>query len=240
MTRTNMVYIPAGTFKMGSPTNELGRYYDEGPQTSVTLTSGYWMAPYLVTQQEYQSRMGTNPSYFTGNLSLPVDQVSWLDASNYCRLLTQQELAAGRIPAGVQFRVPTEAEWEYACRAGTTTRYNYGDDLLYSSLTNHAWYIDDSNNQTQPVGQKPPNAWGLYDMHGDVWEWCQDWYSDTSYPGGSVTDPRGPITGLTRVLRGGSWADGETLCRSACRIGDDPTAQYFTYGFRVVLAPIPP
>lgn len=237
MSRTNMVFISAGTFTMGSPTNEVGRYADESPQTTVTFTSPLWMAPYLVTQSEYQSLIGTNPSAFSGDLSRPVDQVNWLQASDYCSQLTQQELASGRIPGGFQYRLPTEAEWEYACRAGTTTRFNYGDDPGYLNLTNRAWYTDNSDETTHPVGQKPPNAWGLYDMHGNVWEWCQDWYD--TYPGGSVANPQGPAAGAGRVLRGGSWADGGPLCRSACRVADDPSAEFLVYGFRVILAPIP-
>ena len=239
MTQTNLVFIPAGSFTLGSPTNETGRFSDEDPQTAVTFGQGIWMAAYPVTQQQYQSLTGTNPSAFTGDLSRPVEQVSWFDASNYCRLLTQQEFAAGKIPAGFQYRLPTEAEWEYACRAGTTTRFNYGDDPGYLNLTNHAWFTDNSPDQaTHPVAQKPPNALGLYDMHGNIWEWCQDWYDP--YPGGNFTDPQGPVSGVLRVLRGGSWADDAPLCRSACRIADDPSAQFFVYGFRIVLAPIPP
>jgi formylglycine-generating enzyme required for sulfatase activity len=238
MTQSNLVFIAAGTFTLGSPTNEADRYSDESPQTVVHFTQGLWMAPYLVTQQQYRSLTGTNPSAFTGDLSRPVEQVSWFDATNYCHFLTQQELAAGKIPAGFRYRLPTEAEWEYACRAGTTTRFNYGDDPGYLNLTNHAWYTDNSPEQTtHPIGQKLSNLWGLYDMHGNVWEWCQDWYD--TYPGGSVTDPQGPSSGDLRVVRGGSWADESPLCRSACRIADDPSAQYFTYGFRIVLAPIP-
>ena len=237
MSRTNMVWIPAGSFVMGSPTNEVGRYADESPQTAVTLTLPCWMAPYLVTQQQYQSLMGTNPTAFAPDLTAPVDQVSWVQASNYCAQLTTQELASGAIPGGFQYRVPTEAEWEYACRAGTTTRFNYGDDPGYLNLPSHAWYVDDSDETTHPVGQKPANAWGLYDMHGNLWEWCQDWYD--TYPGGSVTNLQGPVVGALRVLRGGSWADDGRLCRSACRVADDPNAEYLVYGFRVVLAPIP-
>src|SRR5204862_1274358 len=138
---------------------------------------------------------------------------------------------------GCQYRLPTEAEWEYACRAGTTTTFNYGDDPGYTNLTSYAWISDNSGGLTHSVGQKPANAWGLYDMHGNLWEWCQDWYGD--YPGESATDPQGPPFGPGRVLRGGSWADDGGLCRSACRIADDPSAQFFTYGFRVVLAPVP-
>ena len=238
MSRADMVWIPVGSFLMGSPTNEVGRFSDESPQTTVTFTFPLWMGPYPVKQQDFQSVMGINPSGFTGDLTRPVETVTWEDATNYCAHRTQQELASGKIPSGFQYRLPTEAEWEYACRAGTTTMFNYGDDPSYLNLTNHAWYTANSAETTHPVGQKPPNAWGLYDMHGNVWEWCQDWYD--SYPGGSVTNPKGPAVGTSRVLRGGSWDDTAPFCRSACRVADDPAAAaYLVYGFRVVLAPIP-
>ena len=141
--------------------------------------------------------------------------------------------AAGRLPAGWAYRLPTEAEWEYACRGWTSDRrFSYGDDPGYTNLATYAWYRSNSGSQTQPVGQKPPNPWGLYDMCGNVWEWCQDWYAP-SYPGDSVTDPQGPPAGTERVLRGGSWDGFARRCRSACRIGDDPTANYYdNYGFR--------
>jgi formylglycine-generating enzyme required for sulfatase activity len=234
----NMVFVPAGAFQFGSPSNEVDRFSNEGPQASVTISKGFLMATYPVTQQEYEGLTGINPSFFSGHPNKPVEQVSWFNATNYCRLLTQQELAAGRIPAGWQYRLPTEAEWEYACRAGTSTRFSYGDDPGYASLGDYAWYSANSGNWTQEVGQKLPNPWGLYDMHGNVWEWCQDWYG--LHPGGSQTDPRGPATGTFRVLRGGSWLDFEPYCRSACRISDNPAAvDHNGYGFRVVLAPGP-
>ena len=234
---TSMVFISPGTFTLGSPTNEVDRYDDEGPQTTVTFSQGLYIGAHPVTQQEYQSVTGSNPSAFTGDLSRPVEHVSWLDASNYCRLLTQCDLASGQIQAPYHYRLPTEAEWEYACRAGTTNRFYYGDDPGYAHLSLQAWYAANSGSQTHPVGQKPPNPWGLYDMCGNVWEWCQDWYA-TSYPGGTETNPPGPATGPGRVLRGGSWIDGGWSCRSACRIFDDPAANFYdNYGFRVVLAP---
>src|SRR5262249_49383971 len=146
---------------------------------------------YEVTQGEYLSLMNTNPSYFTNNLNRPVDSVSWLDATNYCARLTAQELAAGRIPPGSRFRLPTAAEWEYAARAGTATRFSYGDDDPgLTDLINHAWFSNNSGIVTHPVGQKPPNPWGLYDMEGNVLEWTLDWYAP--YPGGYETDPQGP------------------------------------------------
>jgi len=237
----NFVWINPGTYTMGSPETEKDRGANEGPQTKVTITKGFWMGKCEVTQKEFLTIMGSNPSLFIGDSSRPVEQVSWIEATNYCGELTQQERSAGRLPTGYVYRLPTEAEWEYACRAGTTTRFNYGDDLDYSRLKDYAWYYANSENTTYPVGQKLPNAWGLYDMHGNVWEWCFDKYAST-LPGGSVIDPKGPKSGLLRVLRGGSWdslngRDGR-YCRSANRYDYTPDWRYCYMGFRIVLAPI--
>jgi formylglycine-generating enzyme required for sulfatase activity len=244
---SGMAWIPPGTFTSGSSPDELDRDADEGPQTEIILTIGYWMGRHLVTQAEYQSLMGHNPSFFNGvrnwpepgtdygvDLSRPVEQVSWEDAALYCAALTEQERTAGRIPSDMAYRLPTEAEWEYASRAGTTTRFWYGDDPDYSLLAYHAWYLDNSDQRTHPVGQKTPNPWGLFDIYGNVWQWCQDWYG--TYPGGTVTDPQGPTTGTLHVLRGGSWASGPEWCRSANR--DTPRGRPSDFGFRVVLAPV--
>jgi formylglycine-generating enzyme required for sulfatase activity len=241
-TPTNMVFIPPGTFRMGSPTNEVDRFDSEGPQTAVTISRGFWMGKYLVTQGDYLSVVGSNPSYFSTNngfsddLTRPVELVSWFDATAYCAQLTQQERAAGRIATNSVYRLPTEAEWEYACRAWTSTRFSYGDDPGYTSLTNYAWYSDNSGNLTHPVGQKLPNPWGLYDMHGNVWEWCQDWWG--TYSGGIAVDPQGPATGSYRVIRGGDWGRYAGFCRSAYRDSpDDPGSRRGDVGFRAVLAP---
>jgi formylglycine-generating enzyme required for sulfatase activity/Leucine-rich repeat (LRR) protein len=234
----NIVFVAANTFVMGSPTNELHRDANEGPQTTVTLSRGFWIGKYEVTQGEYLSVMNTNPSFFPGDLSRPVSSVSWPDATNYCWMLTQRELAAGRIPAGSQYRLPTEAEWECAARAGTTTRFNYGDDPDYASLTNHAWYYQNSDFTVHPVGQKLPNPWGLYDMEGNIWEWCQDWLGDL--PGGTVTDPKGPPSNPIgeKVIRGGGYDSAEPDCRSARRyfFGNHPALTDTNLGFRVLLA----
>ena len=144
-----------------------------------------------------------------------MDTVSWFDATNYCGKLTQRERAAGRISTNSVYRLPTEAEWEYACRAWTSTRFSYGDDPGYTNLTHYAWYDVNSGATTHPVGQKLPNPWGLYDMHGNVAEWCQDWYGP--YPGGIALDPQGPATGSTRMGRGGLWFRPASYCRSAWR-----------------------
>ena len=234
---SNMVFISPNTFTMGSPTNDLDRSIFEGPQATVTLTRGFWIGKYEVTQGEYLSVMNTNPSEFPGDLSRPVSSVSWFDATNYCWKLTQRELAAGRIPPGSQYRLPTEAEWECAARAGTSTRFSYGDDVPNStSLTNYAWFLDLAilDLTVHPVGQKLPNPWGLYDMYGNVWEWCQDWYGDQL--GGIQTDPTGPASNPNgnKVMRGGAYDYPYSSCRSASRL-----FQFHAdtdLGFRVVLA----
>jgi formylglycine-generating enzyme required for sulfatase activity len=250
---SNYVWIPPGHFTMGSPVTEADRRKGEGPQTEVTLTKGFYMSKFLVTQGEYLALMGDNPSYCLGDSNRPVEATGWFQATNYCGKLTARERQAGRLPANWWYRLPTEAEWEYACRAGTTTRFSFGDDPGYTNLSQHAWYhvnIATTNKppgasyfvlghyyQTQPVGQKPPNPWGLYDIHGNVGEWCQDWSGP--YRGGAVTDPQGPPTGKERVLRGGSWLDNPQALRSAMRVDADPLNGSGIYGFRPVLSPVP-
>jgi formylglycine-generating enzyme required for sulfatase activity len=235
---TNMVFVPSTTFTLGSPGNEVGHQSDESPQTVVTLSRGFWISRFLVTQRQYLALTGSNPSGFPGDLNRPVESVSWFAATNYCALLTQQDIAAGRIPPGSHYRLPTEAEWECAARAGTTTRFYYGDDPNLSGLTNHAWYGANSGFKPRPVGQKEPNAWGLYDMEGNVWEWCLDWYGP--YPGGAQIDPQGPASNTigVKVIRGGAWESSEFDCRSARRStqGASPFITDFIIGFRVVLA----
>lgn len=244
---TNLVFIPPGQFRMGSPTNEVDRSDFEGPQTAVTISRGFYMGRNEVTQEEYLALMGSNPSFFNGvrpdlpdvtttdfgtDLKRPVERVSWGDATKYCSRLTQQERAAGGIPINSVYQLPTAAEWEYACRGWTSTRFSYGDDPGYTNLTNYAWYAANSGGITHPVGQKLPNPWGLYDMHGNVREWCQDWFD--TYLGGIATDPRGPATGSYHVLRGGSWAYSGSLIRSASRLFISPPNTHII-GFRVVL-----
>jgi len=231
---TNLVWIPPGTFTMGSPTNEVDRSEIEGPQTLVILTRGFWLGKCEVTQGEYEALMGSNPSWFTGDTSFPVEQETWFEAANYCATLTQQEQAAGRIPTNCTYRLPTEAEWEYACRAGTPSRFSYGDDPGYTNLTHYAWYADNSGATTHPVGQKLANPWGLHDMHGELFEWCQDWWGD--YSGGIAVDPQGPATGSRRVGRGGYWNSVAGFCRSAHRGYNLPDVRGKGIGFRVVLA----
>jgi formylglycine-generating enzyme required for sulfatase activity len=208
----------------------------------VTISKGFWMSKYEMTQEEYMAVMGTNPSYFKGEARKPVEQVSWDDATNYCAKLTARKREAGTLPAGYAYRLPNEAEWEYACRAGTTTATAYGDSLSSTQANFNGDYpyvvITKGPNlrATTKVGSYAPNAWGLYDMHGNVWEWCLDWYSG-ALPGGNVTDPRGPNAGAGRVHRGGSWIGGGWYCRSANRYDGWPDGDYSRLGFRAVLAP---
>jgi formylglycine-generating enzyme required for sulfatase activity len=177
---------------------------------------------------------GFNPSWFVGDPDLPVESLTWYDATNYSAQLTDHERLAGRLPAGYVFRLPTEAEWEYAARAGTTPRFSYGDDPGYLSLTNYAWYSANSGDRTHPVGLKQPNPWGLYDVYGNVEEWCLDWYGN--YSGGAVTDPKGPPSGPNRVIRGGSHGSGGEACQPASRGGVFPENWDGPWGLRVVLA----
>jgi formylglycine-generating enzyme required for sulfatase activity len=225
------VPIPAGTFTMGSPASEPGRQVNEGPQTQVTLTKAFFLGANDVTQRQYEAVMGINPSHFTSaGLEAPVESVSWNDAMEFCRKLTEKERAAGHLPAGYAFTLPTEAQWEYACRAGTTGPYA-GD------LEEMAWYGSNSESTTHPVGQKEPNAWGLRDMHGNVLNLCLDRYG--SLPGGAVTDPTGPESGAWRVYRGGGWQETATYCRSAIRGAAAPGDRYDSLGFRLALNFLP-
>lgn len=241
---TNLVFIPPGTFRMGSPTDEVNREVFEAPQTEVTISRGFWMGRTEVTQMEYGNVLTIAgygiatcfPSHF-GGPNRPVEQVSWNDATNYCGLLTQQQRAGGQIPINCVCRLPTEAEWEYACRAWTSTRFSYGDDPGYTNLTSYAWYEWRIAVTTHPVGEKLPNPSRLYDMHGNVEEWCQDWWVD-HLPGGSVLDPQGPgASEWGRVIRSGSWMSAPGFCRSAFRGVRDPNGKNDDIGFRVVLAP---
>ena len=238
---TNMVFISPKTFTMGSPATEQDRNLNEGPQTAVTLSHGFWIGRYEVTQGEYLAIMNTNPSFFPGDLSRPISSVSWFDATNYCWALTLKERAAGYISAISQYRLPTEAEWECAARAGTSTRFSYGDDPNYASITNHAWLSVNGDLTVHPVGQKLPNPWGLYDMEGNVWEWCQDWFGPL--PGGAVVDPKGPDSNTSglKVIRGGAYDYFQPDCRSARRLffAAHPLLTDTDLGFRVVLVTEP-
>jgi len=174
--------------------------------------------------------MGLNPSHFRGSGTHPVENVSYADTVEFCRRLSEHpdERLAGR-----RYRLPTEAEWEYACRAGSKTVFSFGNNA--TDLGSHAWYAPNSDGMTHAVGGKKPNASGLYDMHGNVWEWCGDWYDEKDYASSPATDPRGPDSGSFRVLRGGSWDFGPHNVRCAYRFGDAPDDRYAGNGIRVVL-----
>jgi len=226
--KMELVWVPAGSFQMGSPSPEQGRFENEGPVHTVEL-DGFWMGKYEVTQEQYQAVTGKNPRNFKGAKN-PVEQVSWNHATEFCRKLTDK---VGRASSPARsFRLPTEAEWEYACRAGSTTRFCFGDSD--GGLDEYAWYDGNSGSKTHPVGEKKANEWGLYDMHGNVWEWCGDWYA-AEYGAGSAKNPQGPSSGVGRVLRGGGWYSlSPRGCRSAARGGGDPAGGNSGGGFRVV------
>ena len=197
------VWMPPGSFDMGS--NNEGSW--ETPVHWVTLTRGFWMGKYEVTQAQWEAVTGNNPAYWTGDPERPVEQVSWYDIQRFITALNSQN-------PGHNFRLPTEAEWEYACRAGSTTRYCFGDNA--SDLGSYAWYYENSGSRPHPVGQKRPNAWGLHDMHGNVWESVQDWFGAHSPL--IETDPVGPSSGPTRIRRGGGWYFDAKQCTSAKRL----------------------
>jgi len=234
----DMVSIPSGSFQMGTNDTDDDHFEHSRPVHTVTL-DGFQMSQTEITQAQYNAVMGNNPSYFTGDDSRPVEYVTWYDAVAFCNKLSE---VAGLEPCynlsnfecdftKNGFRLPTEAAWEYACRAGTTTRFYTGDSE--SDLDRAAWYYT-SEHTTHPVGQKEPNAWGLYDMHNNVYEWCNDWFSEY-YTAESQVNPTGPDSGSGRVLRGGDWGGGGCyLCHSARRVGDAPNTSYYNIGFRVV------
>jgi formylglycine-generating enzyme required for sulfatase activity len=263
-----LVLIPKGTFMMGSPIEEEGADNEE-EQHQVTISKDYYLGVTEVTQGQYEKVMGTNPSYFqkrvirkSDSSMYPVEQVSWEDAVEFCKKLSDlpEEKAAGRV-----YRLPTEAEWEYACRARSKTAYSFGDNGR--DLGKYAWFGNNSGSKeldsaalwarlkdnpqeyvdtllsaecaTHPVGEKKANAWGLYDMHGNVWEWCSDWYGE--YPKGAVSDPVGPRKGSFRVFRGGGWRNDAAQCGSAFRLWYVPSFRDSGDGFRVALSvPVEP
>jgi len=219
------VLVPAGTFQMGSPQGEQGRQLDEN-QHAVQLTKPFYMGTTEVTLEQYEAVMGPHSNPHEG-AKRPAQHVSWNDATEFCRRLSQK--------SGETIRLPTEAEWEYACRAGSTGRFGFGDRS--EMLAEYAWCPDNADARAHVVGQKKPNSFGLYDMYGNVWEWCQDWYGP--YPDGAAVDPAGPASGESRVLRGGSWDEHSWTYRSANRHSRSPITAWNTHGFRVVLLSSP-
>lgn len=225
----DFVLINSGRFRMGSPITEEGHNDDE-IEHEVEISRSFYMGRYLVTQQQYDQIGGVDPSYFLGN-DLPVEMTSWFDAVSFCEVLSERY--------GRQFRLPTEAEWEYACRAGTTTAFSFGGTITPDQANFDGKFGVPRDAKavsrwtTTAVSTFSPNAWGLYDMHGNVWEWCSDWYGE--YPANSAKDPAGPKNGDIRILRGGSWFHGVADARSAQRDALDPGRRHSIYGFRVVL-----
>ncbi len=221
------VVIPPGEFTMGSPESEVGRYGEE-IQHSVTLTAPFSIGVHEVTQSQYQQAAGSNPSKYKG-ADNPVETVSWNDAVVFCEKLSAlpAEREAGRV-----YRLPNEAEWEYACRAGTKTAYCFGDDK--SQLGEYAWFVENREGITHAVGMKLANPWGIYDMHGNVWEWCSDLYGP--YVREAASNPQGATTGLTRVFRGGCWDYAASHCRAADRHASNSTSSGSRLGFRVALS----
>ncbi|MBI5723300.1 MAG: formylglycine-generating enzyme family protein [Planctomycetes bacterium] len=217
-----LVLIPAGKFMMGSLESEKERNNDEGPQHEVAISKPFYMGVNEVTQEQYQQLIGKNTSDFKGP-SNPADNVSWDETVEFCNKLFQK--------TGMSVKLPTEAQWEYACRAGSKTRFGFGDED--DKLDDYAWYGKNSGNKTHPVGQKQANAWGLYDIHGNVWEWCLDLWTD-SYENAKNEDPEGSDK-TYHVLRSGSWANSAGSSRSACRIRYSTDDRYQNVGFRVVV-----
>jgi formylglycine-generating enzyme required for sulfatase activity len=226
-----MVWIKSGTFMMGSPSSEVGRYDDEGPQHEVTITQGFYLGKYQLTMEQWTSVMGTRPwsgqDYAVDDSRHPAVMISWEDVQSFIGKLNQGE-------ASEVYRLPTEAEWEYACRAGTTTRWSFGDDE--TQLGEYAWYDDNAWNvgeeYVHEVGTRLPNPWGLYDMHGNVWEWCWDWYG--SYSSGAQVDPVGPASGSYRVFRGGNFRNSALDTRSAVRRRSTPEDRSISVSARLV------
>ncbi|MBN2891321.1 MAG: formylglycine-generating enzyme family protein [Bacteroidales bacterium] len=250
----NMVLIKAGSFIMGSPTTEPSRS-DNETQHKVKFTYNFLMCKYEVTQTEYENLIGNNPSNYVGCGSCPVEKVSWWDAIKYCNALSKKEgfpLAYnessghlidsnGNVTSDITkvkgYRLPTEAEWEYVARAGTSSPYNTGSNITTSQVNYNGNYPNDGNSKGEyrkkpiSIGKFSPNSWGLYDMHGNVWEWCHDWYGDYN---DNETNPIGKTNGSLRVMRGGSWLSTAGNCRSARRMTNKPSESSVNTGFRVV------
>ncbi len=239
-TPLEMVLIPSGDFQMGSPENEMERESNEGPVHSVTLTYPFYISRYEITQAQWEAVMGTNPGFFKEN-DRPVQNVSWIDCAQFCNTLSSlkgknpvyDESDWSLILSADGFRMPTEAEWEFACRAGSTTRYFWGIDSEHAAVGDYAWYYNNADMQPHPIGEKLPNPWELFDINGNVWEWCSDWYG--AYPDEARIDPFGPETGTERVVRGGGWESEPFELRSASRERLAPEETFGNLGLRIVL-----
>jgi formylglycine-generating enzyme required for sulfatase activity len=223
------VLIPAGEFMMGSADDDPNAHDNEKPAHKVTIGKAFYLGKYAVTLAQWEAVMGYDPSRFRDDPRYPVENVSWYDVQEFIQCLNRKE-------GHDRYRLPTEAEWEYACRAGSSSAFSFGDDG--DRLARHAWYEENSKDGRHPVGELAPNTWGLYDMHGNVWEWVQDAYDRAYYRRSPSVDPRGPDAGLRRVIRGGDWRHGAQDCRSAARVGDRPDYRYDDIGFRLALSPV--
>jgi len=249
-----LVRIDPGSFPMGSSKDQIDRlmrefpdskrewFENEQPQHAVEITRAFYLGAHQVTLGQYGPVTGINPCRFKGSEDLPVESVSWFDAVAFCNKLSEREKRTPfyringtevNVLGGDGYRLPTEAEWEYACRAGSATIYPFGDDA--SALGEFAWYDKNSENKTHPVGQKSPNGWGLHDMLGNVWEWCADWYEAKYYASSPPADPPGASGASHRVIRGGGWRYQPVYCRSAGRGGYEPADRSIYLGFRLAV-----
>ena len=227
--KLEMVLIPGGEFMMGLPASDGSANNDDSVQHRVRISKPFYLGKNLVTQELWESLMDGNPSHFKGPNN-PVEQVSWDDCQQFLQKLNSKIGAqAGK------FVLPSEAQWEYACRAGSTTWYCFGDDDV--ALGEYAWFAANSGNKTHPVGERKANAWGLFDMHGNVWEWCADWYDGAYYAHSPTDDPPGPAGGSLRVIRGGYWGYDARFCRSAYRCYCKPGYRSDHIGLRIALIP---
>lgn len=234
-----LVWISPGTFKMGRTQYELNMNTDEMPEHEIEITNSFYMGKYEITQAQWESIMGGNPSYFDGNPNHPVEQVTWYDCQLFLKRLNELQLS------GYKFRLPTEAEWEYTCRAGTTTRFSFGDaldctrileDVFCDLMDPYMWWSGNSDIETKEVGLKLPNDRNVFDMHGNVWEWCHDWYDDGFYSTSPIQNPIGPSSGMYKVIRSGSFLDAAWLCRSTNRGWTLPDNSLPRIGLRIILS----
>jgi formylglycine-generating enzyme required for sulfatase activity len=216
-----LALIQPGSFMRGDERGDA----EERPMRKITISKPFYLGKFEVTQEQWKALMGANRSRFPGDKN-PVDRVSWEDCQAFIKKLNEKFA-----DSGVSFSLPTEAQWEYACRAGTSSRFAFGDEA--AQLGDYAWFEDNAGGKTHPVGEKKPNAWGLYDMYGNVWEWCADWYAEKYYAQSTTSDPLGPASGSHRILRGGSWSDGPFYCCCAYRYCLPPWFRVYCYGFRV-------
>jgi len=226
---------------MGASNSDASASESEKPQHRIRITSPFYLSICPVTQRQFKLVLGETPSEFKGDGQFPVESVSWFDAIRFCNRLSElqciepcyliNDAHSVAIRGGNGYRLPSEAEWEYACRAGTTTLWSCGNES--HRLQEYAWYSANSNGTPHPVAEKLPNCWGIFDMHGNVREWCWDWFAAGYYQYSPADNPAGPSDGKCRVVRGGSWRSFPAGCRAACRVGYEPESSYAYVGFRV-------